>query len=267
MTHYNKHFILTLGRSGSNTLVDIINQHPQLLNYGEVLGEWNKIRKLQRMLFIYRNNDSAYLDLLIGNKNMARTINTYRSFRHLLRGKLDSAKNFNKIKSIGVKDFSLNMNKYNIHEYLIKRNDIKVVGLERNSILDRFISYTFLKNTGVVLKKDTIDLKIEKANLDTKHLINNLRKIRLENDFLKDMLGMIPSNRIYRIKYEDLYSGSLASNEIIRELYKFLGVDPIKPVTKMQKILPGGSLDRISNIADCREVVKNTEFRDIFSAN
>ena len=34
-----RHVILTLGRSGSNTLCDMLNQHPEVLNFGEVLAE------------------------------------------------------------------------------------------------------------------------------------------------------------------------------------------------------------------------------------
>ncbi len=34
----NRHIILTSGRSGSNYLANTLNQHPQIVNYGEVLA-------------------------------------------------------------------------------------------------------------------------------------------------------------------------------------------------------------------------------------
>ena len=34
----NRHIILTSGRSGSNYLTNTLNQHPHLVNYGEVLA-------------------------------------------------------------------------------------------------------------------------------------------------------------------------------------------------------------------------------------
>lgn len=36
----NKHIILTNGRSGSNYISGVLNSHPHITNYGEVLGEW-----------------------------------------------------------------------------------------------------------------------------------------------------------------------------------------------------------------------------------
>lgn len=50
----DRHVVLTLGRSGSNTLRDMLNQSPEVLNFGEVLGEWNTIRKIQRKAVFYR---------------------------------------------------------------------------------------------------------------------------------------------------------------------------------------------------------------------
>ena len=34
----NRHIILTSGRSGSNYLTNTLNQHPQIVNYGEILA-------------------------------------------------------------------------------------------------------------------------------------------------------------------------------------------------------------------------------------
>ncbi|MEM7581601.1 MAG: hypothetical protein AAF316_17540, partial [Cyanobacteria bacterium P01_A01_bin.80] len=46
----NKHLILTNGRSGSNYLVTLFNSHPQITNYGEVLGDWTLPYKLNKKI-------------------------------------------------------------------------------------------------------------------------------------------------------------------------------------------------------------------------
>jgi hypothetical protein len=59
------HIILTNGRSGSNFVVNIINQHPQILNYGEVLGEWTILRKLHKVGILRSSDDREYLDKIL----------------------------------------------------------------------------------------------------------------------------------------------------------------------------------------------------------
>ncbi|MEL4894915.1 hypothetical protein [Crocosphaera sp. Alani8] len=58
------------GRSGSNYVAGVINQHPQLVNYGEVLGEWTLPYRLYEKLANHKVPVDSYLDYIYSNKFM-----------------------------------------------------------------------------------------------------------------------------------------------------------------------------------------------------
>ena len=67
----DRHMILTLGRSGSNTLRDMLNQNPEVLNFGEVLGPWTDMRRLQKRLPLIPKDNVAYLDFILTSRHSA----------------------------------------------------------------------------------------------------------------------------------------------------------------------------------------------------
>src|SRR6185437_10102767 len=103
----NNHFILSLGRSGSNQLVDLINQHPNLLNYGEVLGDWIAMRRLQRRIGFFRNNDAGWLDFLLKNRAPFYGAQAIRAMHQLQRGDRPEIKTRKGTASLGVKESTL----------------------------------------------------------------------------------------------------------------------------------------------------------------
>jgi len=266
MSIQSRHFILTMGRSGSNTLVNVLNQHPELLNLGEVLGEWTKFRRLQRRLRLHGRSDAAYLDALLNNKLLIRALVSYRSFNYRRRGEPDGVKSFHRIKSLGMKEFSLNMHRFGVSSFLKERPEIKVIGLQRHNILDRFISARMLQQTGIVAVGKGQKESTEGLQLNPMTLHDDLDVIERENRELAAMLDALPQERVYRIAYEDLYSTEQRTREILREVYDFLGVEPIEPVMKMRKIIPGRSIERIQNIDACREALRGTRFEWVLAS-
>ncbi|NHX27529.1 sulfotransferase, partial [Escherichia coli] len=144
------HIILTLGRSGSNTLRDMMNQNPEILNFGEVLGDWNTIRKLQKRLPLMPRGHEAYLDWIMYSPRFRAMANTVRSARKMLGREAGAAKRLAEVKTFGVKDFSLNFRRCGLLGYLDARPDIKVIGLQRDNVVDRMISNAMLGATGVI---------------------------------------------------------------------------------------------------------------------
>ena len=59
-----RHLILTHGRSGSNFLTNSLNLHPQVVNYGEVLGDWTLPCKLRKLNLLNSESYEQYLDQL-----------------------------------------------------------------------------------------------------------------------------------------------------------------------------------------------------------
>ncbi len=260
------HFILTLGRSGSNTLVNAFNQHPEILNYGEVLGDWNRIRRIQRTL-APRMGDDRYLDLLLEGRAAPFLANLGRSAAHAARGRPGAGKSFRRIRTVGVKEFSLNMRRFGLLGHLAARPGIKVIGLRRSAVLERLVSWQMLDATGVIAAPAEGGTKgARRLRLDADRLETLLETVEAENRELDALLDGLPPERVLRIDYEEMYRGEEAAIAAIREAYAFLGVSDLRPEIRMRKIIPGASLDAIANLDECRARVRGTRFEPLFRA-
>lgn len=257
-----QHVILTLGRSGSNTLVNLLNQHPEIMNYGEILGDWNLIRKVQRRLGAFRGNDTAYLDFCLANPWGHRLAFTARAVQRRIKRRPRDGKRLSQIRQIGIKDFALNFQELGIADYLAQRPDIKVIGLERENLVDRMISNALLEASGVVEIRDGqggqdhTELRIE-----PQEMLDALDVIEAENTALNQILEGIPQERRMHILYEDFFTGPEQTSAIVDEVHSFLSVASFQPEVRMRKIVQGRSIDRLTNRDEVIEALKGTRFQ------
>ena len=257
-----QHVILTLGRSGSNALVNLLNQHPQVLNYGEVLGDWNLIRKVQRRLGVFRGNDAAYLDFLLANPWGHRLAFAARTVQRRIKRRPRDGKRLSGVQHIGIKDFALNFQRFGVADYLAQRPGIKVIGLERENLLDRMISNALLEASGVVeIREGQGGQPDTQLRLDPQEVLDALGVIEAENETLNQMLAGIPQERRMHVLYEDFFAGPERTSAIMDEVHGFLGVDPFTPEVRMRKIVQGRSMDRLANRDEVIEALKGTRFQ------
>lgn len=254
----DRHVILTLGRSGSNTLRDMLNQSPEVLNFGEVLGEWNTIRKLQRKAVFLPRSDEAFLDRVLYSGSFLRAVNTIRSVRKSASGDRGAIKRIGGIKTFGIKDFSLNFMRYGLSGYLDARPDIKVIGLVRDDVVERMVSNAMLGATGVVENRGGEDGGPRRLSLDPSRMAELLTDIETENADLHAMLDRLPQSRKYIIRYDDLFSDQDSRQRIMTEAFEFLGVRPVQTQERMRKIIRKPVNEVIKNFDDCLEAVRGT---------
>jgi hypothetical protein len=256
-----RHVILTLGRSGSNTLVDMLNQNPAVLNYGEVLGDWTQIRKLQTRLGLYKHDDAAYLDALLGNPAVLRVANTFRTAGKLVAGKAAERKRLGQVRTVGFKEFSLNLERRGLQGYLSMVPDLRVIGLVRANVLERMISNAFLQETGVVSSQSKQAGTAKRAlHIPPEEMIGRLETIEAENAALETQLSTLPGDRVLRLDYTDLYSGEARTRETMQQVYGFLDVPAIEPEIRMKKVVKRNPLDAIENRDEILEVMRGTRF-------
>lgn len=259
------HFILTLGRSGSNTLTDLLNQNPAFFNYGEVMGPWTYMRKLQRLVPLLPKQNDAYLDFLLQDSAFLRNLLRYRNtVKHLKRQKAD-IKSLEKIRTVGVKDFSLHLQRAGIPNYLVDRERIKVIGLVRLNLLDRMVSNALLQETGVVANRTGKQSERGKLTLDPCQIIPQLEVIEEENRKLTDCLRAIPEQRCMTVTYEDFFRDDATRTRLLTDIMEFLEIPVIRPEVRMQKIASAGALGTIENADAVREVIIGTRFEQFLS--
>lgn len=252
------HIILTLGRSGSNTLRDMLNQSPEVLNFGEVLGHWNPIRKAQQRLPLLPRDDAAYLDWILTSRTLPRAANLVRSVRKGLGGQRSQVKRFSEIRTFGIKDFSLLFHRYGISEYLDERPAIKVIGLERTQVVDRMISNAMLGETGVVEVRGGDDGRKRTLRIDPQRIGGMLDAIAEENSQLDAMLSRLPESRVRRVQYHDLFAADGRQQQLMDKLFEFLGVASVPVQERMTKIIKAPVNEVIENFGECVAAVQGT---------
>ncbi len=261
----DQHFVLTLGRSGSNALVDLINQHPNAVNYGELLGDWNLIQQWRSRLNLWRGNDTGYLDGMLANGAPLRTVNCLRNIRKMTSGKSAEIKRYKDIQTVGAKDFThLFVEPPALANYLRDRPDIKVVGLYRHNIVARFISWKLLEQTGTV--KHTVGDKPSSAKieLDTTTLIRDLTVVTDEAEKLEQMLDLLPASQVFRIEYETFFFNEEAMKQTVQDMFAFLELPPHPVKMRARKINTDKLRETVLNYDACVETLSGTPFEDAF---
>ena len=263
----DRHFILTLGRSGSNYFVNVVNQHPQLLNYGEVLGSWTTVQKLVPGAVKRRFGEAVVPDVLLGSAAVLYAAQLQRAARRLAKGESHGVKRRSRLRSVGVKDFSLNLGRMGLASYLDDRPDIKVIALFRRDVLDRAISYRMLERSGVVLARaGEATPRPAALRLEPEGVVELLGRIEAENRELEAMVDRLAPERVLRIEYETYFHDPDVRARTDRALFAFLGADPFEPEVRMRKIIRRPPSEVIENWAECREAVRGTRFEPLFEA-
>src|SRR5215217_8240770 len=104
----NRHLIYTNGRSGSNALVSLLNQHPNIVNYGELLGSWTLPGRYILPLFRGANGPARYLDWAYEAKLPFVGAQTLSFLSRTRQGRNTHFRIRRNIVSLGVKDFAIN---------------------------------------------------------------------------------------------------------------------------------------------------------------
>lgn len=255
--------ILTLGRSGSNTLVDLLNQHPQVLNINEVMEAWTPPRKLRDRLGLYRNRTADYLDAVTRPSMLLRCMLGARNFGRLLRGRPGEIKPLRRIRTIGIKDFALFLDKEGLRDWPSQQTDLKVIGLRRRDVLARAMSWKMLDKTGVVASRGKHHGQDGAMTFDPAEFLHALEVVDAENRLLSEMLAALPADRVFVIDYEDFFRDAVTRQAILSDLFAFLGVDPWTPEIRMKKIISVPPAEMIRNRDACAAGLIGTRFEGL----
>jgi len=259
------HIILTLGRSGSNTLVDLLNQNAEILNYGEVLGPWNQIRRLRYLISGGSGREERYVDSLLRSATVAGAANLTRTARKIRHRAFDDIKRLREVRTVGFKEFLLNILKMGLAEHLLSQPDIRFIGLTRSNPLERLVSTLRLGETREVLSRESGGARSVSLTIDAPGLVPQLDIMQREVDDLEDLLAQVPSERKYVLDYSEFYSNPEVTIGHMRNIYDFLGVTPSTPRVRMTKITQRPMAEVISNYDECRRATAGTRFERYFA--
>lgn len=254
----NKHIILTSGRSGSTYLSNLLSQHPNVINYGEVLGEWTTGYKVNKYLRLGQGNAQNYLDFIYGGSQYFHLSQNYARLKALLgRGEVQD-KRWSEIQSFGVKDFAMNLMARGAADYLEQHPDIRVISLFRENALRRYASIVMMNETGVIntrqaQSKDVAQKRRKQVYLDPQHFIEGLRRTEQVVQDQLDMTAKLDPQRVLSIRYEDLFASAESKLEFADQMFRFLEVKPLQLESSHKKL----------NSEDLKELIEN--YDEIFA--
>jgi len=256
-----RHVILTSGRSGSNYLANTLNLHPQVVNYGEVLGSWTLPWKLFKPLRILGLGVLSYLEYIYSSHVFFMAAQMYSSFSHLRKRKPIKCKYRRHIKHIGVKDFFINFESRAAFDFILNQPEIDVIYLSRCNILRRYLSVLHMAKSNTAVSESSHP-KVHQVKVDIKHMLQTL--MILEQEVMKEeaMLKRIEKagHRLMRINYEDYFKSTATIELINKKVFQFLGVEGIALLSKHRKILPNSFSDIIVNDQEVMSALKGTVY-------
>ncbi|MFN5515382.1 MAG: hypothetical protein ACK5CA_11715 [Cyanobacteriota bacterium] len=257
------HLILTNGRSGSNYFVNLLNRHPQVTNYGEVLGSWMitfQLYELSQKLPAPQISVEQYLDLMLTSPVFFQTAQLYSALAKLKKGEKPNLKSWGRLKSLGVKDFSINFIKRGLGDYFQQRPYLKVINLYRSNSLRRLISLEAMKSTGVIALGASQKAKSAKVFLPTENLLERLALYDQEKQDQFALLQSFPRENVLEIEYEAYFQSEENQYSYNNRIFEFLGVEPLPLAGKHRKILPQSLEATLTNYAEVRQLLEDTPY-------
>lgn len=260
----SKHFILTSGRSGSNYLSDLLNNHPNVINYGEVLGRWTTGYKANKYFRLGGGDASRYLDLIYSGERYFRMSQAFGRLKSALNMRHAPIKEWSAIQSYGVKDFAMNLIERGAAEFLQSNPDIKVVSLYRENALRRFASIEMLDRTGVVSSDhaksgNTAKRQAKQVYLPPDQFISGLRRTEKVVQDQIDMTSNLAPGQVLSIRYEDLFSSAQNQKQFATQMFEFIGVEPLQLESDHKKLNSSDLKTLISNYDEIFEICRGTQ--------
>lgn len=231
-----KHFVLTHGRSGSNFLANSLNLHPQVVNYGEVLGPWTLPHKVFGALKRVGWTWERYLDWLYEGFLPYFGAQAVSARSHLSKGKPIRFKARNTVRSIGMKDFAFLIYREGLMGYFESRPDIRVIYLHRANLFERYVSFLNMKKSGVVATEQ-VPATSTSIRIEINDMLEKISVYENEERQGEALVAALDPERVFRIDYASYFSSEEATNECHRQLFDFLDVDDIRVASKQKKIV------------------------------
>ncbi len=253
----DRHILLTNGRSGSNFVANTLNLHPEVVNFGEVLGEWTlPYRAFKKFSWLGRSNEN-YVDFIYSSPFIYYIAQLISSISHFRRGVTVNFKKRGNVKSIGVKDFSFLIQQRHLEDWLINGENIKVIYLYRENILKRYLSLVMMTKTGVI--KSEANLKARSVSIDINDMLSELELYKSQRDYEEYIIEQLPHNRVIRLCYEDYFSSEKKMVSENNKMFDFLGVAPIISKSSHKKINPDNLATLIENLEEVKASLKGSD--------
>ena len=248
--------ILTQSRSGSNYLLDVLNQHSAVLNHGEVFWPTTLYYRVSRVFEFLHIPMALFLNWVLSS----RLLLFIKMVRMNIRGNYPTKK-MSKIKVVGVKDFFVKFNHHNLFNWLHQNNDIYIIYLYRNNQLERHISLCNTIESGVFVLKNGKNIHSRKLKINIDYMLKRLELFEKQKEVEQREIGKYTGPKIY-INYEEYFKNEESIKMYNKRIFEFLGLEDCIVKVTHRRILPKKLEDKVENIEELVCALKNTKFEE-----
>jgi hypothetical protein len=253
-----KHLIFTSGRSGSNYLSNTLNLSPECLNYGEVLGEWTIPYQVLGKYYCNNEKVEKYLDIIYSNRCYFELAQLYSAYAHLKGKRAINYKRHGEIKSIGIKDFLVTMERQNCFDYFLNDASIKIIYLHRDNVLQRYVSGIFMQSSGMATSYQAVNAG--SIVLDIDELFKHLSIFTEESNRERQFISKLVNHEVLDVEYQAYFDSPAATQKWNDTIFDFLGVKPVREMSKQKKILSNTLKDIVTNYGELIEAIRGTQY-------
>lgn len=269
----DRHFIYTGSRSGSNYLVNLLNQHPEVVNYNEVLGSWTLPCKIHGLIAGDRPLSKEYLEYIYSSKIFFYIAQLYAGFERVKKKQAINFKSIGQIKTLGVKDFHYHLKGEDnpLWSFFEQDQRLKIIHLYRTNVLKKYVSLKLLELTSIVAnvshtnKTQIQQYQQKKVRLDPDTILDILTQSQENLDQRLDRLRALPQDRVLSIRYENLFESPQSQDFYRQQVFEFLGVPDLTIKSKHTKLTKDNLEDVIENYEEIRQIVKGTTFEHLLT--
>jgi hypothetical protein len=232
--------ILTTQRTGSTSLVECLNSHPEIECAGEILiGVPDKPSSLYRGRF----------------KELVKVVRIFRSGAWL------PARRMRRFYGAGEARVRVFKAMYNhlVHPrtlgFLRENRDIRVMHLRRDNLLKAHVSRILMGKRARV--QTTAPVAPVRTRVDPQRAIVEMRRARRKYEHFASVFASHPC---ITLSYEALFDGQHLAEDAARDICDFLEVAPHAMTSKLIKLNPESLRDIILNYDELAAAISRTEF-------
>ena len=243
----NRHVVLTSGRSGSNHLVAAINQHPELCNFGEVLGSWTLPSRLWSPLGWLGASKAGLLETVYSSRGVYYAAQSLSYAARKLGGEPTHFRRRGKLVSLGVKEFFIHLDDPRTLSWFDACEDLSIVHLQREDLLARALSVLRLNRNGRAVTRAG-DGHANALRIEPDSLLETLDALEVEGRMEEEVLGRLSRHRRLSLVYERDLSSEEATQETLAQVPEFLSVEPRRLVdTGHRSAVAGRPIEAVEN--------------------
>jgi hypothetical protein len=240
-----------------------MNQHPNLCNFGEVLGSWTLPAKLAAPFLKMGTPKTAILNQVYSSGCVYYSAQCLSFVARKCKGKTTHFRQRRNIHSIGVKEFFMHLRDPKVLSWFQQCEGLSILHLRREDLLARALSVLRLQQDGKATSSEGTPFAAA-IQIAPDALFEALEALVLEASEERGILEQLNHHPILRLVHEQHMRDWDATQNTLRHVHEFLGVEPAPIInTGHRSALKGKAIESVQNREEIERLLMDSEYAQL----